>query len=308
MASNRLKMSLLPALKAILDTGSVTRAAEQMHVTQSTMSRTLSQLREALNDPVLVREGNHIYLSEKARGMQPMVSRLLADSETLFESQHFDPATSEHSFRLACGTVILQYFLVDTLLEVGQSAPGVSVEVIPTHQRTVEAMAAGELDLGVFVTLPGTGSELRRETICESTFYLLVRKGHPLCKGEGVTIQEVEPFPYVETHSVIASDPYISSIRERVKPLMNPWLRLPSTQSTLDIVERSDAFAISTGIEYKLMSLDDRFEILPFLPVMPNRPKISLEVAWPDHWEFNQAHQWLREGVISRLKAVFVDF
>ena len=90
----RLNLNLLPGLKALLDTQSVSKAAKQMHVTQSAMSRTLAQLRESLNDPILVRQGNRIFLSEKAISLKEDVNRVVTEACTIFENQQFDPSTT----------------------------------------------------------------------------------------------------------------------------------------------------------------------------------------------------------------------
>jgi DNA-binding transcriptional LysR family regulator len=302
MASNRLKMSLLPALQAILDTGSVTRAADQMHVTQSTMSRTLSQLREALNDPILVRDGNHIYLSDKARQVQPLVSKLMADSESLFEDQSFDPGSSQHHFRICCGAVMLEHYLVDAFLDLKVRAPGVRFSVVPPSIETIQFMEAGEVDLGIIVTLPDTTEGLCQQTVSDSAFYVLVRKGHPIAQMEWVDLNKVDDYPFVITHAVIAASPYVQSLREQYGFLRNPWLSMPSLQATLSAIKDNDAFTIITNAEYVAMDL---FEDFVMVPTLSDSPELKLEVVWPEHWQYNQAHQWVREYLIDDMKGFF---
>ncbi|WP_062268855.1 LysR family transcriptional regulator [Endozoicomonas arenosclerae] len=302
MASNRLKMSLLPALQAILDTGSVTRAADQMHVTQSTMSRTLSQLREALNDPILVREGNHIFLSEKARQVQPLVSKLMADSETLFENQHFDPAVSEHHFRIGSGAVILDNFLIQALIELKKVAPGISSSVSLPDVDTIYSMESGELDLGIIVTLPDTTANLCKEVISTASFNVLMRKGHPMSHRETLDLTEMDQYPFVITQAVIAASPYINSLREQYGFLRNPWLKLPSLQAALQAIRTNDAFTIVTNVEYLAMDLYEDFVLLPTLT---DSPPLKFEMVWPEHWQFNQAHQWMRGFMLNRLQDFF---
>lgn len=302
MASNRLKMSLLPALQAILDNGSVTRAADQMHVTQSTMSRTLSQLREALNDPILVREGNHIFLSEKARQVQPLVSKLMADSETLFENQNFDPATSEHHFRIGSSSVVLDNFLIQALIELKQIAPGISCSVSLPDEGTIYSMESGELDLGVIVAFPDTTENLCKEVINSASFNVLMRKGHPMSSRETLDLTEMDQFPFVVTQAVIAASPYINQLREQYAFLRNPWLKLPSTEAALKAIQSNDAFTIVTNVEYLALDL---FEDYVLLPILSDSPPLSFELVWPEHWQFNQAHQWMRGFLLSKFQEFF---
>ena len=50
-------LNLLTALDALLATGSVTEAAERVHLSPPAMSHTLARIREAFGDPILVRAG-----------------------------------------------------------------------------------------------------------------------------------------------------------------------------------------------------------------------------------------------------------
>lgn len=50
-------MNLLVALDALLDEGSVVGAARRMNLSPAAMSRTLTRIREAIGDPILVRAG-----------------------------------------------------------------------------------------------------------------------------------------------------------------------------------------------------------------------------------------------------------
>jgi len=61
------------ALRRSQQTGSVSRAAEQVGITKPAMSHALSRLREQVGDPVLVRAGQKWHLSERALAMRDHV-------------------------------------------------------------------------------------------------------------------------------------------------------------------------------------------------------------------------------------------
>ncbi len=124
----RLNLNLLPGLKALLDTQSVSLAAKQMHVTQSAMSRTLAQLREALNDPILVRQGNRIFLSEKALALKDDVNRVVTEASTIFENQQFDPWITEKNFTIAGTYIVLEQILPQILHQFWKQAPNFNFE------------------------------------------------------------------------------------------------------------------------------------------------------------------------------------
>ena len=62
--------NLLIALDALLTAGSVVGAARRLGLSASAMSRTLSRLRAAAGDPLLVRAGRHMVLTPYAETLR----------------------------------------------------------------------------------------------------------------------------------------------------------------------------------------------------------------------------------------------
>src|ERR1041384_3445543 len=105
-----INLNLLVALDALLHEDSVTRAGRRVGLSQPAMSHALAQLRQLLNDELVVREGRLTRKTELAREIAPTVQRLVAEIEsTLLGHRRFDPATSRRRFRIAandyCGVV-----------------------------------------------------------------------------------------------------------------------------------------------------------------------------------------------------------
>ena len=63
-------MNLLVALDALLDEGSVVGAAQRMNLSPAAMSRTLSRIRDALGDPILVRAGRGLVPTPRALALR----------------------------------------------------------------------------------------------------------------------------------------------------------------------------------------------------------------------------------------------
>ena len=86
-------LNLLRVLDVLLRTRGVTRAAAELGLTQSGVSRSLKRLRDHFGDPLLVRDGRHMVPTAVARELMVPVGRLLADAQMLFVSgRGFDPA------------------------------------------------------------------------------------------------------------------------------------------------------------------------------------------------------------------------
>ena len=79
-------MNLLVALDALLDEGSVVGAARRMNLSPAAMSRTLTRIREAIGDPILVRAGRGLVPTPKAMELREQVRDVVEQAALLFRS------------------------------------------------------------------------------------------------------------------------------------------------------------------------------------------------------------------------------
>ena len=78
-------LNLLVALDGLLRERSVTAAAKRARVTPSAMSHSLSELRELLGDPLLLRSGRAMVLTPRAEALVGPLHALLMDTERLLQ-------------------------------------------------------------------------------------------------------------------------------------------------------------------------------------------------------------------------------
>lgn len=84
LPSSRLgQLRLLIALDTLLVEGSVQKAAQQMSLSAPAMSRLLNQIREAFDDPILVRSGRRMIPSPKAENLRLRLRALANEAESL---------------------------------------------------------------------------------------------------------------------------------------------------------------------------------------------------------------------------------
>src|SRR4051812_28329653 len=96
-----LDLNLLVVLDVLLSTGSATRAAERLSISQSAVSHALGRLRQALSDPLLVRTPHGLVPTPRAEAMQPTLHRLLAElGQAVTGAAIFDPKTAQGTFTL----------------------------------------------------------------------------------------------------------------------------------------------------------------------------------------------------------------
>lgn len=293
----RLNLNLLPGLKALLDTQSVSLAAKQMHVTQSAMSRTLAQLREALSDPILVRQGNRIFLSEKALALKDDVNRVVTEASTIFENQQFDPWITEKNFTIAGTYIVLEQILPQILHQFWRQAPNFNFELLQFSPQLDKKLEAGQVDLVLgYVGKPPAGfsyAPLMEDTICA-----LVNEAHPIGE-DAISVEDLEHYSVIRHSSWMGSPHFIRDYLEGLSENIRVAAKTPNLPIGLQLVKDTNHILVTmekaaqSNIYVQNMSM----KALPGTP-----PKVKYYVVWPEYWEHNRAHRWFREFIINRFR------
>ncbi len=94
--------NLLIALDALLTAGSVAGAARRLGLSASAMSRTLSRLRTATGDPLLVRAGRHMVLTPYAETLRERARNAAFEARVVLRPAQgaLDPAALDRTFTL----------------------------------------------------------------------------------------------------------------------------------------------------------------------------------------------------------------
>jgi len=147
----RSNINLLICLDALLTERSVTRAAQRLEMSQPGMSNALSRLRELTGDPLLVRSGNALILTERAHALARKVREGIELMDEIF--------ANEGPLELASATGMVTVAAADSMgmavvpalsQRLAESAPHVTLNVRqpdPDHLR--EWLSEGECDLAI---------------------------------------------------------------------------------------------------------------------------------------------------------------
>lgn len=143
-----LDLDQLHTFATIADMGSFTRAAEEVHRTQSAVSMQMRRLEERIGKPLFEKDGRANRLTEEGERLLTYARRLLRlNRETLAA---FDDATLEGSIRIGTPDDYADRFLPEIMARFGRSNPRVELSVVcePTV-NLVDQMKRGQLDIAI---------------------------------------------------------------------------------------------------------------------------------------------------------------
>ncbi|MEV4346831.1 LysR family transcriptional regulator [Actinoplanes sp. NPDC049596] len=233
---------LLRALRAVLETGSLTAASERLGFTQSALSKQITAL-EAAAGTQLFRRG--------PRGVEPTEAghRLAARAVTVLDE--LDAAGRELANLAAPigGRVVLGGFpttamrlVPRTVARVRSAYPSVEIEFLESSTPVqLRRLRAGRLDLALLASgegLPGwdlTGVETER--LPAGPLLVAVGRRHRLARAERVTVADLE------------DEEWIAGRGARGEPQFGPWPTLRQPKVVAELGEWSTRFGfVAAGL------------------------------------------------------------
>ncbi len=283
-------LNALRLLNEIYDTGSLSRAADRMGLSQPAVSIALGRLRRHFDDALFVRVGNMMQATPQTEGMIHGVRSAIAALEsTLAYRQAFDPAQTTRTFRLAM-TDIGQIVLLPQLLDaVALSAPRAQFQVTNISEQTPQLLSAGELDVALGF-IPELSAGFFMQTLFKEQFACLVRANHPRIKG-ALTLHDFQ----AESHVVVTTSGtghfIVERTLEETKIARKVAVRVPSHLGLAIIVGRTDH--ICTLPKRAATALAAGGAVVAF-PVPFKLPDYAVKLHWHERQNHDPGHRWLR--------------
>jgi len=172
-------LNLLPALDALLRLRHVTRAAEEVGLSQPAMSHMLGRLRQVLGDELLVRARSGLALTARAEEIAPRVAAVLNAARTIYRPPIFDIAKVRRVFHVVGCDLHSVLFGPPLMARIRAEAPGIELSIENYSRNVFRRLEDGSIDL-VFADMqtplpPGAVSTV----IGEDRYALVMREKHP---------------------------------------------------------------------------------------------------------------------------------
>lgn len=296
---NTYDLNLLTALDALLATGSVTQAAERMHLSTPAMSHTLARIREAFGDPILVRAGRKLVPTPRALALIEPVRQLLAQAQALrAPTDAQDLAGVRRRFVVRAPEGIAVVFGARLSLALEADMPLASLQFLPETHQDPSALRDGriDVDLGSFRTID---PETEALVLSQQELVGAVRAGHPLLEGKGKRTglgrQAVERFAAARHVDVTPRPGEVSAVDTALAAVgrqRQVALLVPSTFSALIAASRSDLVACAPERTTRSMAASLGLTVFDLPIDVQHGP---MRMTWHPRHNADPAHHWLRE-------------
>ncbi|QNE49122.1 LysR family transcriptional regulator [Klebsiella michiganensis] len=286
--------NLLAALDVLLSEKSVAGAAKRLKLSASAMSRTLTRLRQATGDPLLVRAGRNMVLTPHAESLQARAKNVVSEMRAVLNASPapLSLSTLVKRFTLRTNEGFIDAFGPALVNAAAREAPGVTLEFVAKPEKDARFLREGRVDLEIGV-LKNMGPEIRLQALFRDRFVVALAKNHPLAAFADMSREQ-----FVSVGHVITSrrglirgpvDDALAAcgMRRRIAAVV------PGFSAALAVARDSQLIAVVPAS--CLQSAAGKAMVAFPLPV--STPEITVSQMWHPRHEHELAHRWLRQLV-----------
>lgn len=296
--------NLLIALEALLSERSVTGAARRLGLSVSAMSRTLTRLREATGDRLLLQAGRALVLTPYAEQLSQQVPTLARDIQTVLRpvERECDPATLQRSFTIRAGEGFVDLAAALLINRIHQAAPGVQLNFVAKLDWDAQPLRDGAIDLEIG-TVRTTAPEIRSRLLFRDRYIGVCRKDHPILDGREIDATRYAQFSHVAAQRPTPVDAALAALGLK----RNVPMTVAGYTHAMQVARKSDLLAVIPHSclgnvfipEHAVASGLQSFE----LPVQI--PAFNVSAIWHPRLDRDAAHLWLRDEITALCNAAY---
>ncbi|MEZ9336330.1 LysR family transcriptional regulator [Vibrio splendidus] len=285
-----LDLNLLKTLLVLLDQKHISKSSELLFITQPAVSKQLSKLREMFDDPLLVRVGNQLVLTQKAIQLYPKVEMLCNQFKNLVDSEELDLSEVTQNVTIMLSDYASPHWMAQVIKKVSTHAPNVTVTCKSWSYENIKKLTLGEINFALG-SLPEGLSGFETHEIGEVSSSLVARREHAIFSNADQLEQSLSSFPIVK---IRGSHRYQNIYDELIgeSPVLldetTLWLALETVKST-------DAYLV--GPSKFIESIDDKncYNSIP----LPMLKPIPISMCWSIGLSEDPFYNWMKEMMIE---------
>lgn len=223
-------------LQAMARTGSVTRAAAMLGLTQSALSHQIREAERRLGLDLFVLRDKRMQLTPVAVSLSEEAGRILTQLERLELQIARDRGVMRHIVRIGCGAYSGYRWLPRFLKVFQRSVEDVDIEVVAdATQRPLQALADRDIDVAVTSATPDRATT-RALKLFRDELVLIMAPDHPLAQRGVVEAHDLADQVYI-SYSAIAEKGH--EFERFIKPAQVSYrsmLRVELTEAIVELV------------------------------------------------------------------------
>lgn len=189
-----MNLKQLQYFKRLAELQHFTQTAEELYISQPSLSYSITSLENELGTPLLEKRGRNVVLTKGGKEFYRYVSAALDQLEEGISQLQLNTGAETGRIDLAVIPTVLSDYLPGLLKEYGELYPGNHVEIYSGPTKDIfEGITSGAYDVGI-CSAPDDG-ELAMIPLLKQDFVYLTVPDHPYGQKASLTLEEAAAFP-----------------------------------------------------------------------------------------------------------------
>ncbi len=271
---------------ATAESGQVSRAANMLSISQSSVTGAIKELEATLDAKLFVRSSQGMELTDSGREFLSASREIL---EKVDEARKLTKRRSVVSGKitLAATYTVLGYFLPFHIDRLSRLHPGLDIQISELNRESIEdGLLSNRFDLAVLLTSNLNNLDLEAETLLRSSRRLWVPSGHRFLTDGKASFEEIAKEDYI-----------MLTVDEAAHTTMKYWgrtnfqpktkLRTSSVEAARSMVANGQGVTILSDMVYRPWSLEGKR--LETVSTDIEIPTMDVGIAWHKGVNFSPA-------------------
>lgn len=191
-----MEIEYLHEFTVIANLGSFSRAAEELCISQSALSKHIAALERELDTPLLTRNSRNVALSPAGAQILPMAAEIFALGNKIRVAAAKESQKDRHILTIASIPVMAQYNITGALAKFQQRYPQITLEVAECEQHDLGIMLQDGRCSLAFTRLSGDGdTSLEYLPFAQDHLVAVLHHSHPLSGAAQLQLSDLKDQP-----------------------------------------------------------------------------------------------------------------
>lgn len=294
-----MELRVLRYFLAVAREGSITAAADFLHLTQPTLSRQLKDLEQQLGKKLFTRGSHNVVLTEEGLLLRKRAEELVEMADKLEAEFHAMEETVGGDVYIGSGETEAMKQIAQIVKELQRSRPQIRYHLLSGNEDDVtERLDKGLLDFGILIE-PANISKYNHITIpVKDTWGVIMRKDSALAAEKFIGVEDLLHVPLLISRQAmkrtLSKNDFVDWFGEDFDKL--------NIVTTFNLVYNA-AILVEEGIGYavtldKLVNTSGDSELC-FRPLKP-KLESGLSLVWKKHQTFSTAAELFLEAAMKK--------
>lgn len=244
----------LRAFATLARTGSFTRAAETLHITQSALSGLIKELESQLEVRLVDRSTRRIQLSAVGQEFHSVTTRILRELDGALENIDNLKRLKRGIVRMAAPQLMASTLIPEVIASFKESHPDIQIHLQDCAvDNAIAQVIRGEVDFSIGPHRQRV-ADLDTTPLLDLPFMAIFPKGHPLEEKSKVTWEELVRYPMIALQGQFTDRLALDLYQTKSTPTINPSQEVTFMSTALSMV--SAQLGVTAGLPYSERLVD----------------------------------------------------